>query len=283
MSGRVAANVRLFRPVQKGQVWDATVAKAFLQAALKEVLGRSFLSPTLLLSTPATLAPAVTEETIQLGYALGAREVLTVVQPLAAAIGAGMPIADASGGFILQLGAGVNEVGVVSLGSLVGVERSEKAGEQFEQEVMTALKIAKQIKVSRETARKLIQTLASLNESAPTPVLVTGKSEKTSAPKEIEIMADDLQKPVTRMAETYVEMVKKLLVTVPTELTVDIVDKGLLLAGGGAQLRGLDEYLVPKLGVPVSVIDEPEQAVIRGMGKIVDHLDEFRTSLGFRE
>lgn len=283
MSGRVAANVRLFRPIQKGQIWDSEVAKAFLQAILKETLGKSFLSPTFVFSIPATLKPAVEEETVQLGYALGAREVLTVAQPLAAAIGAGMPVADASGGFILQLGAGVNEAGVVSLGSLTGVESSYAAGDQFEQEVMTTLKMSHHVEVSRETARMLIQKLASVNDAPAAPVLVTGKHQKTAAPKEIQITAEDVRQPALTMAENYADMVKRLLTKVPTELTVDIVDKGLLIAGGGALLKGLDEYLVPELGVPVSVVDNPQTAVIRGMGTILEHLDEFRGSLGYQQ
>ena len=125
MQGRTAANVQLFRPVQKGQVWDVAVARAYLQAVLRDVLGKSFLSPTLVLSVPASLRPAIEQETVQLGYSLGAREVLTVAQPLAAAIGSGMPVADASGGFILQLGLGISEAAVISLGTLVGVEATQ--------------------------------------------------------------------------------------------------------------------------------------------------------------
>jgi rod shape-determining protein MreB len=279
MQGRTAANVKLFRPIQQGQIWDDKVAKAFLQAVLKEILAKSLLSPTLVFSTPATIRQAVEEETVQVGYDLGAREVLTVAQPLAAAIGAGMPIADASGGFMLQIGASLAEAAVISLGTLVEVEGNHQAGDQFEQEVILSLKTTRNMVVSRETARQLIHNLASLNDSYAGSMLVTGKNEKTSAPKEIQITSEDLLEPTGRMAANYARLVKKLLTKVPTELTVDIVDKGLLLSGGGAKLRGLDEYLVDQLGVPVSVVDEPEQTVIRGMGTILDHLDEFRKSL----
>lgn len=283
MQGRTAANVQLFRPVQKGQVWDVAVARAYLQAVLRDVLGKSFLSPTLVLSVPASLRPAIEQETVQLGYSLGAREVLTVAQPLAAAIGSGMPVADASGGFILQLGLGISEAAVISLGTLVGVEATHQAGEWFEQQIILSLKDIGKVTVSRETARELITKLASLDEDFSSSLLVTGKSEKTQAPKEVEITTQDLYEPTLLAANNYVRLVKKLLTKIPTELTVDIVDKGLLLSGGGAKLRGLDEYLVPKLGVPVSTVDEPDQAVIRGMGTILEHLDEYRQSLGQRE
>jgi rod shape-determining protein MreB len=282
MSGRVAANVRVLRPIQKGQLWDLAVAKVFLQAVLKDILGKSFFSPTLLLSVPAGLSQAVEDETVQLGYSLGAREVLTVAAPLAAAIGAGMPVADASGGFILQLGAGLAEAAVASLGSLVGVESSPHAGEQFEQAVILALQDSAQVTVSSETAGRLIEQLVFLGEPTDKLLLVTGKQAKSGAPQEIQVTAADLREPAEQMARSYVQLVKKLLTKVPTELTVDIVDKGLLLSGGGAKLAGLEEYLVPKLGVPVSVVDDPERAVIRGMGIIIDHLDEFRRSLSYQ-
>lgn len=282
MSGRVAANVKLFHPVQDGQIWDADVAKAFLHMILKDILGKSFFSPTIVLSVPATLRPAVEDEAVQLGYALGAREVLTVAQPLAAAIGAGMPVADASGGFMLQLGAGVAEAGVISLGTLVGVEGTRRGGEWFERSVAVFLKQSHGLTVSRETARSLIYSVASLQEGAKRrSLLVTGKNLQSGAPMEVKITTEDLAEPVAQLGEQYVDLIKKLLTNVAAELTVDIVDKGLLLAGGGAQLEGLEEYLVPRLGVPVSVVDDPERAVIRGMGTIMDHLEEFRSSLGY--
>lgn len=283
MAGRVAANVQVFRPIQKGQLWDSEIAKLYLQALLKDVLGRSFFNPTLVFSVPFSLRQALEDEIVKLGYALGAREVLTVAQPLAAAIGAGMPVADASGGFILQLGAGVNEAGVVSLGTLVGVESSYLAGERFEQAVVLAVKNSHQVTVSTETARMLIKTLASLNVENKTSALVTGKSTKTSAPKEVQLTGEDLREPTEVMAVEYTRLIKDLLRKIPAELTVDIVDKGLLLSGGGAKLTGLEEYLVPQLGVPVSVVDDPDKAVIRGMGAIVENLEDFRRSLGYQQ
>ncbi|OGJ37177.1 MAG: hypothetical protein A2383_03090 [Candidatus Pacebacteria bacterium RIFOXYB1_FULL_39_46] len=280
MQGRTAANVQLFQPFQKGQIWDIDVAKAFLAAILREVLSKSFFNPTLVFSIPANLKKAVEDETVQLGYGLGAREVLTVAQPLAAAIGAGMPVADASGGFILHLGKGINETGVISLGSLIEVESNYQAGEQFEKEIIFALKETKKCSISRETAKMLIENLASLTDSTAKPILIVGKQTKTGIPKEIKVTTEDLREATQRQADSYVQLVKQLLTKVPTELTVDVVDKGLILTGGGAKLAGLEEYLVPRLGVPVSVADEPELAVIRGMGEILNHLEEFRMSLG---
>jgi rod shape-determining protein MreB len=282
MRGRVAANVSLLKPFQKGKVWDEKIALAFLKVILKDVLKKSFFSPTILFSIPASLSSAIEEETIKLGYALGAKEVLTVVQPLAAAIGAGMPVADSTGGFILQLGAGINEVGVISLGTLVDFEKSHEAGDDFEQALQVFLQKEKKILISRDTARMLIHKLVSADETHPGTILVTGKDEKTTAPKEFQISAKQLLPFVDGRLQSVVKLVKKLLSKVPAELTVDVVDKGLLLSGGGALLTGLDSYLVPKLGIPVSVVDDPEQSVIRGMGTILDHLDEFRRSLGYR-
>lgn len=282
MRGRVAANVSLLRPFQKGQVWDEKIALAFLKVVLKDVLKKSFFSPTIVFSIPASLSTAIEEETIKLGYSLGAKEVLTVAQPLAAAIGAGMPVADSSGGFIFQLGAGINEVGVISLGTLVDFEKSYEAGDDFEQALQVYLQKEKQVLISRETARKLIHNLISLDELHPGTILVTGKDEKTTAPKELQLSAKQLLPFAEEKMQVLVKQVKKLLSKVPAELTVDIVDKGLLLSGGGALLTGLDSYLVPKLGIPVSVVDEPEKAVIRGMGTILDHLRDFRRSLGYR-
>lgn len=282
MRGRVAANVSLLRPFQKGQVWDNKIALAFLKVVLKDVLKKSFFSPTILFSIPASLNTAVEEETIKLGYSLGAKEVLTVAQPLAAAIGAGMPVADSSGGFIFQLGAGINEVGVISLGTLVNFEKSYEAGDDFEQALQVYLQREKQVLISRETARKLVHNLVTVDEVHPGTILVTGKDEKTTAPKELQLSAKQLLPFAEERMQILVKQVKKLLSKIPAELTVDIVDKGLLLSGGGALLTGLDAYLVPKLGIPVSVVDDPEKAVIRGMGTILDHLGNFRRSLGYR-
>jgi len=282
MRGRVAANVTLLRPFQKAQLWDRKVAQAFLKVVLRDALKKSLLSPTILFSIPASLKPAIEAETVEMGYSLGAREVFTVVQPLAAAIGAGMPVADSSGGFIMQLGAGIYEAGVISLGTLVTSEHSFEAGDDFEQAMQNFLQQKYQVTISHETAKMLIHKLATLHDGHPGSVLITGKDEKTTAPKELQINTEHVRDFIEERAQVMVQLVKKLLSKVPAELTGDVVDKGLLLAGGGALLTGLDSFLVPKLGIPVSIVDDPERAVVRGMGTILDHLDEFKRSLGYR-
>lgn len=283
MEGRVASYIKVVYPIQQGIIHDAVAARAFLHLLLPQVLGRRHLfRPVVMVSVSAGAGVAYVQALTEVLYQVGAREVYTMTQPLAAAIGAGVPIADASGSFFIQLGAGRVEAAVISLGSSVLAESTQQAGNEFDQLLVNALKEQLGLEISHSTAEQLKQKVVTLS-GRPRKWLVSGRDVASAAPKELEVTSADLAAVTTTMANHWLKLLQKVLSQLPPELTVDAIDKGMLLSGGLSQLDGVDEWLVTKLGVPVSTIDEPEQAVIKGLRTALEHLDLFRQSLGYQK
>lgn len=280
MRGRVGSHIAVKFPIQNGKVYDFDVALAMMRLFWEKVIGRNLVSPGVMVSIPTSSTDVSESITTKLFYSLGAKEVYTISQPLAAIIGAGVPIADASGGFILQMGAGVVEGAVISLGGVVGYESSYLAGEIADERIILSLRKNQQIVLGVQTAEKVKKTVGSLVDTNG-EILVGGKEVTRSSPLEMKINSMMIAQPLTKLALVYGALLKKLLTKIPPELTVDIIDKGLLLSGGWSQLQGMEEFFIEKLGVPVSVVEEPDQVVIKGIGTVLRHLDEFKESLGY--
>lgn len=285
MKGRASQHINVLFPVKNGQLQDPVSANALLKIFLHRVLKTSaFFRPVMMISVPANSTEGVRQAMVELLHRIGAREVFTISQPLAAAIGAGVPIADASGSFIFHLGSGVAEGALISLGSLVASESTHYAGEYVDQRLQHSLKKSVGLTISHATAQKIKHQVASLlQQPAGVELLVTGKDALTGSPKELAVTPEAVLEPMTAIAERYAQLLQKLLSRIPPELTVDVIDKGMLLTGGLAQLSGLDQFLVKRLGVSVAVVDEPELAVIKGMATALENLELFKESIGYRE
>lgn len=284
MRGRASQHIKVLYPIQKGELQDPVGASALLKIFLHRVLKTgAFFRPVMMVSVPAESSEGVREAMVELLHRVGAREVFTIVQPLAAAIGAGVPIADASGSFIFHLGSGVVEGALISLGSLVASESSLYAGDYLDQRLQHALQKESNLLVSPTTARRLKHEVASLlTQPVVKQSLVTGKDALTGSPKEIAINPEVLLPTLTTVAERYAQLLQKLLSRIPPELTVDVIDKGMLLTGGLAQLSGLDQYLINRLGVSVAVVEEPDLAVIKGIATALENLELFKESMGYQ-
>lgn len=283
MTGRVAQQIEVRYPFQYGAVYDLESAVALLRVLLQQRSPSSLvLNTTIMASVPAAATVAERELVTKVLYNLGAQEAFTIAQPLAAAIGAGVPIADASGSFLLHLGHSSIEGVVISLGSLVAAEPSAKAGQFLLSRIQQSLKKQHGLRVGLQTAHHLLETVARATPDNKTSQLVTGQDFQTGSPKEVVVTAADLAAPVERVLEECALLLQQLLSRVQPELTVDVIDKGILLSGGLAKLEGIESYLTHKMGIPAAVVEDPETAVIRGIGTALTHLDLFKQSLGYQ-
>ena len=283
MEGRVQSQIKLHHPVKNGKIFDANTVKAMLQIWLQQVLGlRYLLSPVVMVSVPAGCTQASRQAIIRTFYQLGAREVHTIAQPLAAAIGAGVPIADASGTLVFHLGAGVIEAGVISLGSLVQHQSSQLAGDYFDEVLQKKILSQYQTKLSLETIKELKHKLPLLNPTNQTSTVV-GRSINGSVPREIEIKTIDLANEAKQVVVGYGELLKSLLTKIYPELSADILDKGMLLSGELAQLIGLDYWLADQLRIPTAVVENPGMVVIEGIKTALENLNDFKQSFGYQE
>lgn len=284
MEGRVGtknSDLQLHHPFVEAKIYDAETAQALLRVWLQKILGWRYLfSPVVMVSVAAASSQASRQAVTEVLHDLGAREVYTMAQPLAAAIGAGVPIADASGTLLCQLGAGVSEAALISLGSLVEFTSTNHAGAALDLKIQQTVQVQDQLKISLATARRLKEKMLLLNGSQQTTSVV-GQRLADQRPQEVQLRAQDLSPAVTASASQIAELIESLLAATPPELTTDVLDKGILLSGGLAQLRGLTNYLTAKLGFSVAVIEKPKQAVIQGLGVALDHLSEFKQSLGY--
>lgn len=281
MAGRVGGDVRVERFVSEAQISDVDLAKAYFKLLFKRVFGEFILfKPTLMLSVPTELPKTKKELFSELFYELGMGEVYTVSQSLAAAIGSGVPIADASGCFLLQLGAGLVEGAVISLGRVVISKSSFNAGDYLGDKLAWEVKKETLIELP-ELAIEQIKQFVSLDEKDKRQITITGHDLKKRAPKELTLDNAFFLPLLKKVVAKYIVLLNQILAKIPPELTTDIVDKGLLLSGSLAQLRGLEEYLTQELKVSVAVVDESELAVVNGTGLILENLQLFKTSLNY--
>lgn len=283
MEGRVGPSVTLYRPVRNGKLYDMDVARALLKVFLQRVLkSNSFFRPSMMVNVAAAATEVDRAAVTELLYSVGAKEVYSISQPLAAAIGAGVPVADASGSFILQLGSGIVEAGVISLASLVKYESSRIGGDVTDVRIKNQIQDEVGLAISLETAQQLKEHLGSLLSSVTKEELVTGQDLVEMSPKEVKLTTDTIRPPLIKLAQHYETMLKTLFSQIQPELTADVIDKGMLLSGGFGRLNGLDMYLVNRLGIPVSVVEEPELATIKGIATALENLELFKESLGYR-
>ncbi len=283
MAGRVGEGISIHWPVISGEVADEALERALLQMFFRQASVRwLFPSPAMMVTTAVGISPAARQSWTDVLYALGAGTVHTIAEPLAASIGAGVPIADASGSFLVQLGFDRTEAVVVSLGSIVQSVSLPIGGKTLLQWLELELEQQERFAVSRERIAHLLHHVASLNPEAKHKLLVTGKDTGTKRPREVEISSDQLYKPVLKFAKRVESAITELLSNIRPELTTDVIDKGFLLSGGLAQLSGLDTWLTDRLGVPVSVVEEPALAAARGVQTTLENIEEFKNSLAYQ-
>ncbi len=284
MEGRVSKQIVVQWPVRDGIIADPEAAQALIKIFLQKAKAYSIVSQPVIMASIPVEAPGVARDSlVALLYATGAREVYTIAQPLAASIGSGVPIADASGSFVLQLGAGVVEGSVISLGSIVQTVSSNQAGQYLAQRIQSLVKRELGLAIGSGEVRELQHLVMSARPGEDKRLLITGQDLSKRSPKEIEISSGMLAELAAQILGKYEQVLRQLLSQLPPELTVDVIDKGLLLSGGLAQLEGADSYFVHALGIPVSVVEEPSLAVIRGIGVTLEHLDLFKQSLGYQK
>lgn len=283
MTGRVSKHIKVYYPFEHGLVSQIDQAKSLLQVFLQRALPHSFFFRPIVMASVPSLATELDRQVLtDLLLQVGAREVYLIVQPLAAAIGADVPVADASGSLVLHLGAGVVEGGMISYGNCVATNSTTKAGNYFDHQIKREVNQQKKINISLDTAKLLKQAIISLDNDDKEKY-ISGQDILTLAPREMLIKSNQLQAVTEKMAGHYAQLMRQLLAQVPPELTSDVIDKGILLTGAMAEIDGLDQYLVEQMGVPVAVVENSSQVVIKGIATVLEHLDLFKESLGFED
>ncbi len=267
--GRTPDKIRAIRPLKDGVIADFEVTRAMITYFLKEVIGGyKLFKPKLVIGVPSGITGVEKRAVIESGLQSGAREVLLIEEPMAAAIGAGLPITEPRGNMVVDIGGGTTEVAVISLSAVAYAESVRVAGDEMNEAIQRYMQEEFQLLIGENMAEEVkIKVGAAYPLAEKLVCRVSGKNLLDGTPKFVEVSDGHIREAIAEPVSIIVKSVKRALEKTPPELVGDIVDNGLLLAGGGALLRGLNQLISKEVGVKVNIDDEPLTTVVRGAGR----------------
>ncbi len=284
MLGRTPGNILTSRPLKNGVIADYSVTEAMLKFFLQKVMGRGMLfKPEVMVSVPAGSTQVERRAVLDATLAAGARRAYLIDEPLAAIIGAGIAIAEASGNMIVNIGGGAAEASVVSLGGVVASKGVRVGGSTLDEAIQKFVRKKYGVIIGDTTAEMVKMKIGSAMPSTQkksaekyAEIQVKGRDATQGLPKEITITTTDVFEAIQKPLHAVLDMVKKVLEEVPPELASDIIDKGLVMTGGTVMLDQLGPWISQEINIPVSLADEPLLCVIKGIGVVLDDLEVYR-------
>ncbi|NLT69658.1 MAG: rod shape-determining protein [Verrucomicrobiaceae bacterium] len=275
MLGRTPGNIVAVRPLRDGVIADYEVTEAMLRHFIRKVQnGRGWLRPRIVIAVPSGITEVEKRAVNESAAAAGAREVHLIEEPMAAAIGAGLPVQEAAANMIVDIGGGTTEVAIISLYGLVYSRSVRVAGDELDEAIIHHMKRAYNLMIGERTAEEIKIRMGSAHpQEKETSVEVKGRDLIAGLPKTIKITSTEIREALLDPLRIIVESIRVTLERCPPELSADLVDRGIVLTGGGALLKGLDELLSEETGLPVHVADDPLSAVAEGTGKLLDELN----------
>lgn len=276
MLGRTPGNIEAIRPMRDGVIADFEVAEEMIKHFIRKVHNRrSFASPQIIVCVPSG-STAVERRAIQeSALSAGARRVFLIEEPMAAAIGAGLPVTEPTGSMVVDIGGGTTEVAVLSLGGIVYSRSIRVGGDKMDEAIIAYIRRMHNLLVgeaSAERIKKEVGSACSPTDGNGITIEIKGRDLMNGVPKEVTIGQRQIAESLSEPVGSIVEAVKVALEATPPELAADIVDKGIVLTGGGALLGNLDEVLRNETGLPVSIADEALSCVALGTGKALEHM-----------
>ncbi len=281
MLGKTPGEIRAVRPLKDGVIADFAVTEAMLRYFIQKAHDRStFVKPRMVICIPSGVTVVEKRAVRESAENAGASEVYLIEEPLAAAIGANLPITEPSGNMVVDIGGGTTEVAVISLAGIVTAESVKVGGDKWDDAIVHHVRKRHNLLIGERTSERIKMSIGNAHPGAfPEGVVemnIKGRDLSVGIPKEITITSDEVREALEESVSLVVEAVLMTLEKTPPELAADIVDKGIVLAGGGALLRGLDLLLSEQTGLPVVVCDEPLNAVALGSGKVLEEMDLLR-------
>lgn len=275
MLGRTPGSIVAIRPMKDGVIADFEVTEAMLRYFIERAHNRrTMVKPRIIICVPYGITEVEKRAVRESAESAGAREVYLIEEPMAAAIGAGLPITEPSGSMIVDIGGGTTEVAVISLAGIVYSKSVRVGGDKMDEAIVNYLKRKYQLLIGERTAEQIKITIGTAypDENIQT-MAVKGRDLVAGIPKTIEVNSEEVREAIMEPVNTIVEAVRVALEKTPPELAADIVDKGIMLAGGGALIRNLDILLREETGLPIMIADDPLCAVVLGSGKALDQID----------
>jgi rod shape-determining protein MreB and related proteins len=283
MLGRTPGNIVAIRPLKDGVIADFEVTEAMLRHFISKVHNRRKMArPRVVIAVPSGITEVEKRAVTDSAKNAGAREVYLIEEPMAAAIGVGLPVQDAAGNMIIDIGGGTTEVALISLSGIVFSRSVRVAGDELDESIINYMKRAYNLMIGERTAEEIkIKIGSAYKMEKEITMEVKGRDLVAGLPKTITISSQEVREALLEPISTIVDSVRITLERCPPELSADLVDRGLVLAGGGALLRGLDRLLQEETGLPVHVAEDPLSAVAEGTGKALQELKFLRAVASF--
>lgn len=282
MIGRTPGNIIAIRPMKDGVIADFDVTQSMIKYFINKALSQKtpLIRPRVIISIPTGCTTVEERAVREAALAGGAKEAYLVEEPMAAAIGAGLPVHEPTGNMIVDIGGGTTEVAVISLGGIVTARSIRVAGDNMDNAIIQHLKKNYNLLIGERTAEDIkISVGSALWEGPEEHYEVRGRDLVSGLPKTIKISSEEIQQALKETVEQIIEGIKVCLEKTPPELSSDIMDRGIIMAGGGALLRGLDKLISKETNMPVYVCEEPLLAVARGTGKVLENIEVLKKVL----
>ena len=282
MLGRTPGNIQAIRPLRDGVIADFVVTEEMIKHFIKKVHKKTLANPRILICVPTGSTPVERKAIQDSALAAGARKVNLIEEPIAAAVGAGLPISEATGSMVVDIGGGTTEIAVIALSGIVCDKSIKVAGDVLTNDIAYYMRTKHNLFIGDRTAEKIKIDVGSVTESLDNPpddMRVQGRDSISGKPKEKVISYIEVSKAVDKSIIRIEDSIMETLSQTPPELAADIYNTGIYLAGGGALLRGLDERLSKKTDLPVYIAEDPLQAVVRGTGICLKNLEKFKSVL----
>ena len=281
MIGRTPGNIVAIRPLKDGVIADFDTTERMLRYFIQKVHKRRHLAkPRIVVCVPSGITGVEQRAVKDAGYAAGARKVYIIEEPMAAAIGAGLPIHEPTGNMVVDIGGGTTEVAVISLGGIVTAQSIRVGGDELDNAIISWVKKEYSLLLGERTAEEIKMAIGSAFPLPGEPdAEIRGRDLVSGLPKTILVSSEEIRRAIEEPVNAIVDAVKSTLDKCPPELSGDIMDRGIVLTGGGALLRGLDERLRHETGMPVHITDHPLDAVVLGSGKCVEEFEALQQVL----
>ncbi len=283
MLGRTPGNIEAIRPMKDGVIADFEVAEAMIDYFIKKVHNRKWgVNPRVVICVPSGATAVEKRAIYQSAEQAGASRVYLIEEPMAAALGAGLPIHEPAGSMVVDIGGGTTEVAVLSLDGIVYSRSVRVGGDKMDDAIIQYIRRTTNLLIGEMSAEKVKKEIGSATMPADNEgmtVQIKGRDLMNGVPREIRVSEAMIAESLAEPVEQIVEAVKNALEATPPELAADIVDKGIMLTGGGALLRNLDTELRNRTGLPVSIADDPLSCVVRGSGTVVENLKKWKSFL----
>jgi len=280
MLGRTPGNIQAIRPLKDGVIADFIVTEEMIKHFIKKVhIKNAFANPRILICVPTGSTPVERKAIQDSAIAAGARRVQLIEEPIAAAIGAGLPISEATGSMIVDVGGGTTEIAVMSLGGVVFSKSLRVAGDAMDAGIISYMRKKFNLLIGESTAEKIKKEIGTAIPTSNNVFLMKGRDIRTGTPKEISLTEEDACEALMPILNQMLAAIKEALENTPPELSADLVDMGLVLTGGGALLKNIDKLISKDTGLPVTIADNPLECVALGTGKALENEELFSTMM----